>query len=67
MKHARSITMMEKTGDISSQTPHLDEDGEKRGDDMGEKHTPTTDQEADKMEDGPMSRVSAAAADASKD
>jgi len=57
---------MEKTGDISSQTPHPDDPGEKQGDDRSAKAGPTSQQEADKMEDGPMARVSDAAADATK-
>jgi len=59
--------MIEKTGDISSQTPHPEEPGEKQGQDAAAKQAPSTPVEADKMEDGAMTRVSDAAAKASKD
>ncbi len=57
---------MEKTGDISSDTPQPKKPGEKRGADQLVKASPLNKRQADKMEDGPMTRVSDAAADASK-
>lgn len=57
---------MEKTGDISSQTPQPRKKGEKQGADPLVKSSPTDKQQADRMEDGPMTRVSDAVANATK-
>jgi hypothetical protein len=51
---------VEKNGDISSQTPKPKRDDEKQGVDKTAKVAPRTKEEADRMEDGPMSRVSKA-------
>ena len=58
---------MEKTGDISSETPHPEDSDEKTGSDSQfVKASPTSEREADKMEDGPMARAADAVTEASK-
>jgi hypothetical protein len=58
---------MEKRGDISSATPQPGKKTEKQAAaDQLVKASPTNKRQADKMEDGPMARVSDAAADAAK-
>ena len=59
--------MMEKTGDISSATPQPGKKTEKQAAaDQLVKANPTSKQQANKLEDGPMTRVADAAADAAK-
>jgi hypothetical protein len=57
---------MEKTGDISSETPQPENADSKAAADSGPKEAPRTEAEADQLQDGPMSRASDAVSDASK-